>query len=126
MRFNALRVGINEIDMDHFNIDYVLRRMLAGSADETLAQQLVPAIILHMEHEESLIEELGLPFPGRHRKDHLYLSSLFRSLQLKWQERRIDSFEFADEVNSFFLIHILEFDMKLAGDLSRGDDGNAG
>lgn len=113
MWHSAAKIGVNEIDMGHANIDYVIRAISNDCGSESLVKQLVPAFIAHIKHEEKTIERMGHEFPDDHRKEHMLLAIVLRSLESDLNENKIDTYKFAQEIRTMLVLHVLDFDVKL-------------
>ena len=111
---NLAAVGINEIDADHANIDYMIRTISRVGEKEPFIKQLVSAFIAHMKHEEGVIECKGEKFPDDHKKEHVWMEIVLRSLETELAEDKIDPRAFAQEIRSILALHVLDFDIRLS------------
>ena len=102
-----------EIDLDHDNIDQMLHQYIVGQAPEASLCHIVPAFLAHIDHEERIIDSIGLKFPANHKKEHQRLSNLLRSYETDLKRDKIGGREFAEVVQKTLKLHVIDFDVKL-------------
>jgi hemerythrin len=110
---NVASVGINAIDIDHANLDYMFQTVLQVTEEESFLKKLIPAFIAHMNHEEVIIEDREIQFPADHKNEHAWMKVVLRSLEKELAEGSINSRHFLHEVRSIFVLHVLDFDVNL-------------
>lgn len=112
MWHGAVKIGVNELDLDHANIDYIIRSILERCGSD-LVIQLVPAFLAHIEHEEKIIAAMDRKFPAEHKKEHRHIAVVLHLLEAERNKNMIDDYKFAQEVKTLLTLHVLDFDTKL-------------
>lgn len=114
MWYSATKVGIMEIDMDHGNVDTMLELYTKDQAPQNYLENIVDGLIRHYGHEEEVIVRLGYEFPQNHREEHARLAKHLRSRIEDWKKGGIDGKDLAEEIRVILLLHVTEFDVRLA------------
>lgn len=114
MWYSARKVGITQIDMEHENIDTLLRLALDNPEGDLLALKAIDGLSNHLLHEEYIIEEEeGRAFPPLHREAHKRFAKLLKELRLKVVKGELSGAEVAllmiDELEQ----HVLTYDLLL-------------
>ncbi len=113
MWYSSVKIGIVEIDMDHCNIDTMLRLYSSGQVPAGYLPQIINGLIKHFAHEEEIIAGLGREFPEDHKQEHLRLAKLLEEKMAKWKANEVTDKEFAEELRAMLLLHVTKFDVLL-------------
>lgn len=119
MWHRVAKIGVNELDMDHVNIDYIIHAISSGCEDESMGEKLIPAFLAHMKHEEKTIERMGREFPSDHKKEHMWMTTVLCSSESDWKEKKISTCQLAREIKALLVLHVLDFDIKLIRDTEK-------
>lgn len=114
MWYSATKVGILEIDMDHSNIDTMLQLYFHQQAPSGFLENIVDGLIRHFVHEEDIIDRLGHPFPEGHKIEHQRLTGILQERIADWKAGSVEGTALAEEIRSLLLLHVAEYDVKLA------------
>lgn len=110
MWYNAIKVGIHEIDMDHGNIVTMLSMIISRKIEQDLVGKLIDALLNHFQSEEKIIRKLGRDFPEKHRREHQRLQEMLLTKKRIWDAGELDALELAQEIKQILFCHISEFD----------------
>ncbi|WP_072906453.1 hemerythrin domain-containing protein [Malonomonas rubra] len=100
------KTGIPDIDLEHANIDTYLELARKSGMDETVFNNLIRALTLHFEHEESLCRDLKLNFTDEHRAEHQRLAHLLKLLPYDEKNPK----EHLEFFKQMLISHISDFD----------------
>ena len=113
MWYSATQIGIPEIDMDHQNIDAMLRLCFSGQVSEAALTSVIVGLLRHFEHEEAVIRDLGHDFPAEHHAEHQKFAETVRALEADWQAGKITGRDLAETLRLKLMSHVMAFDVKL-------------
>ncbi|OQY17079.1 MAG: hypothetical protein B6I36_09465 [Desulfobacteraceae bacterium 4572_35.1] len=118
MWYSSVKVGIVEIDMDHYNIDTMLQLYSSDRVPESYLPQIISALIKHFDTEEGIIDRMGHEFPQEHKDEHANLTKVLEAKLTNWQAGDLDGKDFVEEVRQLLLLHVAEYDVLLGdGDI---------
>jgi len=110
MWYSATKTGINEIDLEHGNIDIMLTMIISHKVDEELVGKLIDTLLLHFQSEERIVRKMGKSFPQEHHAEHEKLTTTLRQKKRQWSNGELEASELALEVKQILLNHFSEFD----------------
>lgn len=113
MWYSSIKVGIVEIDMDHYNIDTMLRLYSSDRVPEFYLPQIINGLIKHFDTEEKIIASMGRDFPENHKIEHSRLTQLLNEKLTTWKDGSLAGKVFVAEVREILLLHVAEFDVFL-------------
>ena len=119
MWYSSIKVGIVEIDMDHYNIDTMLQLYSSDRIPESYLPQIIRALIKHFDTEEGIIDRMGREFPQDHKAEHANLAKALAAKLANYQAGDFDGKDLVEEVRQSLLLHVAEFDVLLGdGDIA--------
>ena len=113
MLYSSVKVGIIEIDLDHYNIDTMLRLYSSGRVPTFYLPQIINGLIKHFVNEEEIIAAMGHEFPEDHKSEHARLTQVLESKLADWKDGKYDGQKFVEEVREILLLHVTEYDLLL-------------
>lgn len=114
MWYSTTKVGIMDIDMDHSNVDTMLQLYFHEQVPQNFIVNIVEGLIKHFTHEEEIVEKMGFDFPRDHRDEHERLTKVLLERVDDWNAGSVGGKDLAEEIRSVLLLHVAEFDIKLA------------
>lgn len=113
MWYSSVKVGIVEIDMDHYNIDTMLQLYSTDRIPKSYLPQIINALIKHFDTEEGIIDRMGHEFPQDHKIEHDNLAKGLKAKLVNYQAGDFDGKDFVEEVREILLLHVAKFDVLL-------------
>ena len=113
MWYSSIKVGIVEIDMDHYNIDTMLQLYSSDRIPESYLPQIINALIKHFDTEEGIIDRMGHKFPPDHKIEHANLTKTLEAKLVNWRAGDFNGKEFVEDVRQILLLHVAEYDVLL-------------
>ncbi len=113
MWYSSIKVGIVEIDMDHYNIDTMLQLYSSDRVPEFYLPQIINGLIKHFDTEEKIIAGMGREFPAEHKIEHSRLIQLLNDKLAIWKDGDLVGKDFVEQVREILLLHVTEYDVLL-------------
>ena len=113
MWYSRFSTGLPEIDIQHANIDMLLRLYMAESKPdekELWLNQIVSAIRNHFQFEELYF---GNHFPEEHRKEHRLLLQQLIERTDNHRKETLDQSAYVKAAQDMLVTHVRIFDMPL-------------
>jgi hemerythrin len=117
MQYSSYKIGILEIDIQHFNIDYLLAELakegLEKEANEEKFELLRNALVHHFDFEEKWSQTNNKNFDTDHLKSHKKLLEKLKELHCQFTKNETNMCEISLAMKMELLKHVQNHDMRL-------------